>query len=65
MTVPWTTRRSNQTSERKSALNILLKGLMKLKLKYLATYAEVEAPILWSPDLKSQLIGKDPEAGKD
>ena len=38
---------------------------MKLKLKYLATYAEVEAPILWSPDLKSQLIGKDPDAGKD
>ena len=66
MTVPWTTRRSNQTSERKSVLNILLKGLMlKLKLKYLATYAEVEAPILWSPDLKSQLIGKDPDAGKD
>ena len=43
-----------------------MKGLMlKLKLKYLATYAEVEAPILWSPDLKSQLIGKDSDAGKD
>ena len=24
-----------------------------------------EAPILWSPDTKSQLIGKDPDAGKD
>ena len=24
----------------------------------------VEAPILWPPDLKSQLIGKDPDAGK-
>ena len=23
------------------------------------------APILWSPDGKSQLIGKDPDAGKD
>ena len=29
------------------------------------TDAEVEAPILWSPDEKSQLIGKDPDAGKD
>ena len=27
--------------------------------------AEAEAPILWPPDLKSQLIGKDPDAGKD
>ena len=29
------------------------------------TDAETEAPILWSPDEKSQLIGKDPDAGKD
>ena len=29
------------------------------------TDAEVEAPKLWSPDEKSQLIGKDPDAGKD
>ena len=27
--------------------------------------AEVEAPILWLPDVKSWLIGKDPDAGKD
>ena len=27
--------------------------------------AKVEAPILWSPVVKSQLIGKDPDAGKD
>ena len=27
--------------------------------------AEAEAPILWPPDAKSQLIGKDPDAGKD
>ena len=26
---------------------------------------DAEAPILWSPDAKSQLIGKDPDAGKD
>ena len=29
------------------------------------TDAEIEAPILWPPDVKSQLTGKDPEAGKD
>ena len=29
------------------------------------TDAEAEAPILWPPDTKSQLIGKDPDAGKD
>ena len=27
--------------------------------------AQVEAPILWPPDAKSQLIRKDPDAGKD
>ena len=27
--------------------------------------AEVEAPILWSPDVKSWLTGKDPDAGRD
>ena len=26
---------------------------------------ETEAPILWPPDAKSQLIGKDPDGGKD
>ena len=26
---------------------------------------EAEAPILWPPDVKSRLIGKDPNAGKD
>ena len=25
--------------------------------------AKAEAPILWSPDAKSQLTGKDPDAG--
>ena len=29
------------------------------------TDAETEAPIFWSLDAKSQLIGKDPHAGKD
>ena len=26
---------------------------------------DAEAPILWPPDLKSKLTGKDPDAGKD
>ena len=30
-----------------------------------STDAEAEAPIFWSPDAKSQLIGKDADAGKD
>ena len=29
------------------------------------TDAEAETPILWSPDVKSQLTGKDPDARKD
>ena len=29
-----------------------------------STDAEAEAPILWPPDVKSRLIGKDPDAGK-
>ena len=29
------------------------------------TDADAEAPILWPPDAKRQLNGKDPDAGKD
>ena len=29
------------------------------------TDAEAETPILWPPDAKNLLIGKDPDAGKD
>ena len=29
------------------------------------TDAEAETPILWSPDVKNWLIGKDPDAGRD
>ena len=29
------------------------------------TDSEAEAPILWPPDMNSQLTGKDPDAGKD
>ena len=52
--VPWTTRSSNQSILRKSVLNI-----------HERTDVETEAPILWPPDAKNRLIGKDPDAGKD
>ena len=29
------------------------------------TDAEAEAPLLWPPDVKSRLFGKDLDAGKD
>ena len=29
------------------------------------TDAEAEIPVFWPPDANSQLIGKDPDAGKD
>ena len=29
------------------------------------TDAEVETSVLWPPDTKNRLIGKDPDAGKD
>ena len=47
---------------------------MLIKIIYLSTLgwifigridAEAEAPILWPPDEKSQLLGKDPDSGKD
>ena len=52
--VPWTARRSNQSILKEISLGCSLEGLM-LKLK----------PILWPPDAKSWLIGKDRDAGKD
>ena len=52
--VPWTVRRSNQSILKK--INWIFIG---------RTDAEAEVPILWPPDAKSQLIGKDSDAGKD
>ena len=48
--VPWTARKSNQS---------ILKEINP------EHSLEAEAPMLWSPDAKSQLIGKEPDAGKD
>ena len=54
MRVPWTTRRSNQSILKKFSPGFTGR-----------TDVEVEALILWPPDAKSQLTGKDPDAGKD
>ena len=51
--VPWTARRSNSPKGNQPWVFIR------------RTDAEAEATILWPPDAKSQLIGKDPAAGKD
>ena len=55
MRVPWTARRSNQSALMEINPEYALEGLM-LKLNL---------PILWPPDVKSWLIGKDPDAGID
>ena len=53
--VPWTARRSNQSVLKEINPEYSLEGLvLKLKLQ-----------ILWPPDEKSQLVEKDPDAGKD
>ena len=46
----WTARRSNQS---------ILKEITE------RTNTETEAPMLWPPNAKNQLIEKDPDAGKD
>ena len=43
----------------------ITKTIYVKKKKKTDGYAEAEAPILWLPDAKSRLIGKDPDAGKD
>ena len=53
--VPWTARRSNQP---------ILKEINP-DYSFGGTDAEAETPILWPPDAKSRLIGKDPDAGED
>ena len=51
--IPWTTRRSNQSILKISPEYSLEGLLLKLKL------------MLWPPDAKNWLIGKDPDAWKD
>ena len=53
--VPWTARRSNQSILKEISPEYSLEG----------NDVEAETPILWPPDVKNQLIGKDLDAGKD
>ena len=50
--MPWTARRSNQSILKEISPEYSLEGLMLIS-------------ILWPPDTKIWLIGKDPDAGKD
>ena len=52
--VPWTARRSNQA---------ILKEISWVFIG--RTDVEAETPILWPPHVKSWLIGKDSDAGRD
>ena len=50
--LPWTTMRSNQSI------------LKEISPEY-SLEPEAEAPVIWPPDAKNWLIGKDPDAEKD
>ena len=54
--VPWTARISNQSILKEISPEYSLEGLSD---------AEAETLILWPPDAKNRLLGKDPDAGKD
>ena len=54
---------SNEEAERPQAGRSHFKSLCPNR--EFMNNVEAEAPILWPPDTKSQLIGKDPDAGKD
>ena len=54
--VPWTARKTNQSFLKAISPEYSLEGLM-LRMKHQS--------ILWPLDGKSQLIGKDPDSGKD
>ena len=59
--VPWTARRSNQAILKK----INPEYSFRVHSGFRKTDAETEAPVLWPPDAKNGLIGKDPDAGKN
>ena len=62
MRVPWTARRFNQSILKEINPEYSLER--PLEDAEAEAEAEAEAPILWPPDVKSQLIGKDLMLGK-
>ena len=61
---PWCWRRLESPLDCKEIEPVRPKG-NQLWIFIGRTDAEAEAPVLWPPDVKSQLIEKDPDAGKD
>ena len=53
-----------KTLERRSKQSII-KEINFRKSKNIHGRTHAEVPILWPPDVKSRLIGKDPDVGKD
>ena len=53
--IPWAARRSNQSILKEINPEYSVEGLM----------LNLESPVTWLGDVKSQLTGKDPDAGKD
>ena len=51
--VPWTTKKSNQSTSKGNQPSLFIGRI------------DAEAAILWPPDAKSWLTGKDPDAGDD
>ena len=63
LSVPWSARRSKQPILKEISSEYSLEGLiLKLKLNIESWSSN---PILWPPDMKNWLIGKDPDTGKD
>ena len=52
----WAARRSSRSILKEISPGYSLEG---------PTLKQVEVPVLWPPDVKSRLNGKDPDAGKD
>ena len=55
--VPWTARRSNQSTLKEISPDYSLERLTFI--------GKAETPILWPPDVKNWLTGKDSDTGKD
>ena len=55
----------HSTNSCKREVNGLPQGIRKISTNIGRTDAEAETPVLWPPNAKNRLTGKDPDAGKD